>query len=129
MNQVKEVNFLGVILDETLSWKPHSSQVASAVSKSVGVTRKSSFCLTRTALFTLYYSVVYSYLQYCILVWGSTYPTHLRRLVLLQKRIIRIISKRSFDAHTNPLFKSLMILKIEDIYSLHLGKFMSSFKK
>ena len=39
MNQVKEGNFLGVILDEALSWKPHISQVASKVSKSVGVIR------------------------------------------------------------------------------------------
>ena len=31
INQVKEVNFLGVILDETLSWKPHISQVASSL--------------------------------------------------------------------------------------------------
>ena len=54
--------------------------------------------------------------------------THLRRLVLLQKRIVRIISKKVFDAHTNPLFKSPMILKLEDIYSLHLGKFMFSVK-
>ena len=124
MNQVKEVNFLGVILDETLSWKPHISQVASKVSKSVGVIHKSSFCLTRTALCTLYYSLIYSYLQYCMLVWGSTYPTHLRRLVLLQKRIIRIISKKGIDAHINLLFKSLTIRRLEDIYSVHVGKFM-----
>ena len=39
MNQVKEVNFLGVFLVETLSWKPHNSQVASKVSKSVGIIR------------------------------------------------------------------------------------------
>ena len=76
----------------------------------------------------LYYLLVYSYLQYCILVWGSTYPTHLRCLVLLQKRIIRIISKNGVDVHTNPLFKSLTILKLKDIYSLHLGKFMFSLK-
>ena len=74
MNQVKEDNFLGVFLDETLSWKPHISQVASKVSRSVGIIRKSSFCLTRTALCTLYYSRVYSYLQFCILAWDSTYP-------------------------------------------------------
>ena len=54
--------------------------------------------------------------------------THLRRLVFLQKRIVRIISKRGFDAYTNPLFKSPMILKLEHIYSLHLGKFMFSVK-
>ena len=77
---------------------------------------------------TLYYSLVYSYLQYRILVWSSTYPTHLRRLVLLQNRIVRVISKKGFDAHTEPLFKNLIILKLEDIYSLHLAKFMFSFK-
>ena len=47
--------------------------------------------------------------------------THLRRLVLLQKGIVRFISKKGFDANTNPLFKSPMILKLEDIYSLHSG--------
>ena len=70
--------------------------------------------------FILIYSLVYSYFQYCILEWGSTYPTQLRRLILLQKRIVRIISKKGFDAHTNPLFESLMILKLEDIYSAAL---------
>ena len=69
--------------------------------------------------FILIYSLAYSYFQYCILEWGSTYLTQLRRLILLQKRIVRIISKKGFDAHTNPLFKNLMILKLEDIYSLH----------
>ena len=90
---------------------------SSQATKSVGVIRKSRFCLTRTALCTLYYSIVYLLFS---IVLGSTYPTHLRRLVLLQKRIVRIISKKGFDANTNPLFNSLMILKLEHIYSLHL---------
>ena len=63
-----------------------------------------------------------------ILHSSMTYPTHLRRLVLLQNRIVRVISKKGFEAHTDPLFKNLMILKLEDIYSLHLGKFKFSFK-
>ena len=57
------------------------------------------------------YALVYSYLEYCILVWSSTYPSHLRRLVLLQNRIVRVIRKKGFDAYTEPLFKNLMILK------------------
>ena len=78
MNQIKEI-FFGVILYESLSWKPHISQVARKISKSGRLIRKSSFCPTKSALCTLYYSLVFSYLQYCILVWGSTYPTHLWR--------------------------------------------------
>jgi hypothetical protein len=73
----------------------------------------------------LYYSLVYPYKQYCILVWGSTYPSNLNRIVLLQKRLIRIVYKASYDAHTKPFFKELGILPFDKIY--HLGKFMYQF--
>ena len=89
MNQVKEDNFLGVILDETLSWKPHISQVASKVSKSVGVIRKSSFRLTKTALCTLYYSRVCSYLKRCEIPFNGTLsPLPLFSVVPLALRFV-----------------------------------------
>ena len=73
--------------------------------------------------------LVYPYLVYCISVWGSTYPSNLNRIFLLQKKIIRIISKSAFDAHTEPIFRQLKILKLSDIYRSQIGKFMFSFKK
>ena len=116
MIRTKEVTFLGVILDENLSWKSHISHIAGKISKSVGIIGRSSPCLTKLALKTLYCSLVYPYFQYCIIVWGSTYPTNLNRLILLQKRIVRIVNKKPFDAHTDPLFKDLKFLKFVDIY-------------
>ena len=68
-----------------------------------------------------------SYLHYCIIVWGSTYKTNLCRLVSLQKRVIRIISKSTFDSHSDPIFKELELLKLFDIRQLQLGKLMFSF--
>ena len=68
------------------------------------------------------------YLYYCNIVWGSTYKTTLRRLVILQKRVVRIISKSTFDAPSDPIFKE-HILKFDNIHSLKLGKFIYSYKK
>ena len=90
----------------------------------MGVIYKSSFCLNKTSLCTLYYSLVYPYLHYCATVWGSTYQSNLKRLIKLQKRVIRIVSRSSSDAHTNPIFVSLRILKFEDIFKLQIGKVM-----
>ena len=70
-----------------------------------------------------------SYLVYCISVWGSTYPSNLNRIFLQQKKVRGIISKSAFDAHTEPIFKQLKILKLSDIYRSQIGKFMFSFKK
>ena len=47
-----------------------------------------------------------------------------RGLITLQKRVVRIMSRTAFDAHTEPLFKNLRILNLKDIYKLQIGKFM-----
>ena len=55
---------------------------------------------------------------------ASTYQSNLNRIVILQKRIVRIISKVKFDSHTNPLYKELNILKFYDICKLQMGQFL-----
>ena len=49
------------------------------------------------------------FLIYGILVWGYTYQATLHPLVILQKRMIRIITFTNYYEHTSPLFKSLNI--------------------
>ena len=61
-------------------------------------------------------------------VWGSTYQSNLKCLINLQKRIIRVVSRSSFDAHANPIFVNLRILKIEDTIKLQIGKVMYLYK-
>ena len=41
--QVNETVFLGVVLDENLTWKSHICNVASKIYKSIGITFRSSF--------------------------------------------------------------------------------------
>ena len=89
---------------------------------------KSSFWLNKTSLCTLYYSLVYPNLHYCTSVWGSTYQSILKRLINLQKRVIRIVSRRFLDAHANRIFASFRILKFEDIIKLQIGKVMYLYK-
>ena len=124
INRVKEVVFLGVVLDEHVTWKPHISHIANKVSKAVGLLCKSRFYISKFSLCTLYYSLVYPYLYYCKIARGSTYPSNLNRLILLQKRVIRIINKDAFDAHTDPIFRDLKLQRLDQIYLYQLGKFM-----
>ena len=113
-------------LDENLSWKSHVSHIASKISISVGIIGRSSPSLTALALKTMYYSLVYPYFQYCIIVWGSTYPTNLNHLILLQKRITRIVNKKPFDAHTDPLFKPgfHIVVSVVSVVSVVRNKFI-----
>ena len=105
------------ILDQNLS---DTHNVARKISKSLGIIYKASFCLNEASLRTLYFNLVYPYLCYCVGDWGSTYPSNLKRVVTLQKRAIRIISKSKFHAHTDPLFKELKMLKLDSIIRFHI---------
>ena len=87
-----------------------------------------SFYLSTKSLRTLYFLLVYPYFFYCNLVWASIYRTNLSRLVILQKRVVRIIAKTQYYAHTDPIFKNLGIFKFYDIHLLQLGLFMYSYQ-
>ena len=61
------------------------------------------------------------HLNYCVLCWGS----QTNRIHLLQKRAIRNINNANYRAHSEPIFKSINLLKINDIYYLSILKFYS----
>ena len=70
----------------------------------------------------------YPYLHYCACVWGLTYHSNPKRLVALQKRTVRTISRSAFDAHIDSIFKSLKLFKFENIVSLQVAKIMYLYK-
>jgi hypothetical protein len=82
----------------------------------------------------IYYSVVYSHLNYGIQAWGSASSNDLEKLLILQKKAVRIMSGvQYFQIYdqppgplpaSEPLFKNLEILKINDIFKLNIGKFI-----
>ena len=78
-------------------------------------------------LIQLYYSLIYPYLTYGILIWGNTYKSTLNPLLILQKRAIRTITFSKFDAHSSPIFQQLQILKIYDLAFIETALFMHQF--
>ena len=70
-------------------------------------------------LLLIYNSLFLSHLNYCILAWGFS----CERIFILQKKAVRLICSEKFNAHTDPLFKKLNILKVHDIFQLRTIKF------
>ena len=65
--------FLGVLIDENLSWKPHINVINSKVSKNIGLLYKARLFLNIYNLKQLYFSFVHSYLNYANIAWASKY--------------------------------------------------------
>jgi hypothetical protein len=123
LKQVTHTKFLGVEIDENLSWKNHLRDVTNKVATNIGIINRLKKCVPGFILLTLYNSLVLPYLNYSILTWGGSL-TQNSRLLTLQKRAVRIISNAGARDHTAPLFCNLRLLQIIDLYQLNLGKFM-----
>ena len=116
--------FGGVIINNQLNWKNHLDHNCAKVSKNIGIILKARRVFDKRTLLSLYYSLMYPSLTYSIQVWGSTYQSHLSKLVILQKKIVRIIHGVPSRTHTEPLFSELNILKVSNLYIYNIALFM-----
>src|SRR6218665_991645 len=98
--------------------------ISNKIAKNVGIIARSSYLLPQTIRTKLYYSIIFPYLTYCNVVWASNYESRLSRLVILQKRAIRVVARVSSREHTGPIFSRLKILNIEQIKTFQVGEFM-----
>ena len=64
---------------------------------------------------SLYHGIFSSHLNYACQIWGLSDNKYIDRIFKIQKNALRIITKSGFNAHTNPLFKELNILKLKII--------------
>ena len=121
------IKFLGIKLDNKLNFSSHISHICSKLSKTTGILYRICKFVPLNVLIKLYYSLVYPYILYGVVIWGDSSDVYLNSILLIQKKIIRIITSSEFLSPTAPLFYSTKILHVKDVYRYNLGIFM--FKK
>ena len=124
LSVVTKTKFLGVIIDDKLTWNDHTNFISGKIGRGIGILLKARHVLNRETLITLYYSFVYPYYMYCNQVWGSCTSRNITRLHVLQKKAIRIICHVKHRSHTEPLFRELKFLNIWQINKYLIGIFM-----
>ena len=118
-----QVKYLGVIIDNHLSWKPQVKNIKSKISKCTwALTKLRPYTYIHT-LKLIYYTLAYSHLQYCIGSWGGACGA-LDSLLVKQKLLARTILKKPYCSPSAPLFSSLQLLKMHQIYEYKVGVLM-----
>lgn len=124
IERVKDFNFLGLTVSETLSWQPHVSKICNKISKAIGILKRLRHYLPSHVLLLIYNSLIMPHLSYCTLAWGFTCG----RIFNLQKKAIRLVHLAKYNAHTDPLFKLSRCLKLPDIFNLKGLQFFYKYK-
>ena len=124
IKETSHIKFLGVHLDAKLTFRQHVKYISTKLAKSLGILNKLKYYLPQDIMRTLYLTFVQPYFLYGIQCWFSTYSNNTDSAVNLQKRAIRIVTNSEYLAHTGQLFKMLGILKLKDLYRIHVLLYM-----
>lgn len=113
--QVDEYKYLGIVLDRRLSFKNHSESLTSELRKSRYFYLLRDMC-PKEILKNLYFSLIYSRIQYGISCWGGSYNYNIDSLVKIQKYFIRIMCFKNLQTPSYPLFQQIKILPLRYLY-------------
>lgn len=120
IDRVDHTKFLGVIISSTLSWHDHIAYIKQKISKNIGIIYKLKKKFTRDIVRTLYYSLIFPYLIYCLPIWGNSPSCHLSLLEKSQNWFLRILFDLKKYDHISHYFDISNILTINKLYQLNL---------
>ena len=109
------VKYLGMIIDNHLSWDDHIQNLSIKLSRANGILAKLRHFVPRKTLISVYYAIFHSHLYYGCIVWSQSIAKNVKKINVLQKKCLRIINFAAYNSHTNLLFKDSQILKLDDI--------------
>jgi hypothetical protein len=103
-----ETKFLGLLIDDTLSWKQHTEQVVNKLCMLCVEKYKIYRSLETLRLF--YFAHVHSIISYGIIFWGRS--SHIHKVFILQKKIIRIITNTRPRDSCREVFRKMEIMTV-----------------
>lgn len=129
IDRTESINFLGILIHESLDWKYHIANITAKISRSIGILSKLKSFLPRKILLSIYNALILPHLNYCSEIWGKTYRVHIDKLFILQKRAVRFVTKSDFRSPSLPLFIRNKILPIFELVQLNVLVFMFKYHK
>jgi small-conductance mechanosensitive channel len=133
-NSIQETEngkFLGIWVDSKLTWKKHIDTLLKKLSSYTYMMRRLSKITSSVTLKVMYHAHINSLIKYGLIFWGKS--SFARKVFLVQKKIVRIMSSSRFNASCKPLFRSLNILPLPCMYILesvtYIHESKSVFKK
>jgi hypothetical protein len=123
INRCPSVKYIGLRLDETLSWRPHVDDLCKSLSKLFGIFYNIRHFLNDSLARGIYYAMIHSRIKYGIEVYGASSSVSLNKLQVIQNKLLKLLTKRPRETSTNIVHNELKILKVRDIYALSLQMF------
>jgi exonuclease III len=125
IEQVSDIKFLGLTLDQHCSWKNHVKLVCDKLDRFVYALKQLRIVAGEKTAILAYHGYVSSALKYGISVWGNC--TDVNKVFIIQKKCVRAVCGAGPRDSCRPLFKRLGLLTLVGLYVLELACLVRKF--
>ena len=111
------IKHIGVRIDKFLHWHNQKNNIAMKLNRANALLLKIRNYVNLKTFRNIYYAIFDSHLTYSCIVWAQKINT-VNRLIIIQKKALRIINFKDQLFHSTPLFFENNILKFIDKITL-----------
>ena len=112
--------FLGVIIDDELSWTNHIQDLCLTLRRFVGIFYKLSLKLPPQVLKILYFAIIYPRILYGIEIYANTFMSHLHDLMVLNNRLLRILQHSKPKTNSSELYLLYGTLPVNKLFKFQM---------
>ena len=105
--------YLGVTIDQELSWKEHIQELCNKLKGMFSVFYNIRKYLTLDHIKTIYYALIYSRIKYGLVVYGTASNGILEKIQVLQNQLLKVLTGKPYLYGTNKLHNDLKLIKVE----------------
>lgn len=127
IQRTHSIRYLGLIIDENLSYKEHIQSLSTRVRKLIYIMKKLRDRTSKDTQRMVYYAICQSIIQYGISIWGGAGKTTLIELERAQRAVIKVLLKKPFLYPTDTLFNEFGVLRVRQLYILNA--YLHTFKQ
>ena len=103
IRRVTQFKYIGLMLDENLTWEPHINNICSALVRYYSIFYNIRNSITSNIARAIYYACIYPHISYAIEIYGSANDTLISKLQVQQNKLLKLLTKRDYRYSTNKL--------------------------
>ena len=119
--------FLGIILDEHLTWNNHISELSNKLKRLFHIFYNIRDFLSKENIKTIYYALVYSRIKYGLCVYGQACQNKMKRIQTLQNQLLKVLSRKNYLFSTDKLHDEFELLKVNDLTKQEIATFVHNY--
>lgn len=112
----QKVKLLGITIDADLTWTPHVDQLCKKLSTGLFALKRVKNIADNNTARTAYFGLCEAHIRYGLPAWGGTSKMNMERVLILQKRAIRILANLQQVETCRNAFKELRIMTVVSLY-------------